>query len=104
MIVVNIFGLTYNCHLSLFSQQTEDEKDLEYAFFGIYDGHGGREASQYAKVLDKTSTLKTLQIRRIRKRVLDIRYIEIRRYSYASLLNPHPNLSKMTLVTIDDVY
>ena len=33
-----------------FSQQTEDEKDLEYAFFGIYDGHGGKEASQYAKV------------------------------------------------------
>jgi hypothetical protein len=38
------------CHCSLDSQQTEDEKDLEYAFFGIYDGHGGREASQYAKV------------------------------------------------------
>jgi protein phosphatase 1D len=35
------------------SQQTEDEKDLEYAFFGIYDGHGGKEASQFAKV--KTS-------------------------------------------------
>ena len=34
----------------LYSQQTEDEKDLEYAFFGIYDGHGGREAAQYAKV------------------------------------------------------
>ena len=24
-------------------QQTEDEKDLEYAFFGIFDGHGGKE-------------------------------------------------------------
>ena len=31
-------------------QQTEDEKDLEYAYFGIFDGHGGREASLYAKV------------------------------------------------------
>lgn len=30
-------------------QQTEDEKDLEYAFFGIFDGHGGREAAQFAK-------------------------------------------------------
>ena len=31
-------------------QQTEDEKDLEYAFFGIFDGHGGREAAVFAKV------------------------------------------------------
>ena len=31
-------------------QQTEDEKDLEYAFFGIFDGHGGREAAIFAKV------------------------------------------------------
>lgn len=30
-------------------QQTEDEKDLEYAFFGIFDGHGGREAAMFAK-------------------------------------------------------
>ncbi|ERL87851.1 uncharacterized protein LOC109540064 [Dendroctonus ponderosae] len=30
-------------------QQTEDEKDLEYAFFGIFDGHGGVEAAGYAK-------------------------------------------------------
>jgi serine/threonine protein phosphatase PrpC len=30
-------------------QQSEDEKDLEYAFFGIYDGHGGQEAAVYAK-------------------------------------------------------
>lgn len=30
-------------------QQTEDEKDLEYAYFGIFDGHGGREAAIYAK-------------------------------------------------------
>lgn len=30
-------------------QQTEDERDLEYAFFGIYDGHGGGEAAAYAK-------------------------------------------------------
>lgn len=30
-------------------QQTEDGRDLEYAFFGIYDGHGGSEAAAYAK-------------------------------------------------------
>lgn len=30
-------------------QQTEDEKDLEYAYFGIFDGHGGREAALFAK-------------------------------------------------------
>ncbi|CAG0888268.1 unnamed protein product [Cyprideis torosa] len=30
-------------------QQTEDSKGLEYAFFGIYDGHGGREAAHFAK-------------------------------------------------------
>ena len=30
-------------------RQTEDEKDLEYAFFGIFDGHGGREAALFAK-------------------------------------------------------
>ena len=24
--------------------------DLEYAFFGIFDGHGGKEAAIYAKV------------------------------------------------------
>ena len=31
-------------------QQTEDEMDLEYAFFGIFDGHGGKEAALFAKV------------------------------------------------------
>lgn len=30
-------------------QQTPDMKDLEYAFFGIFDGHGGSEAATYAK-------------------------------------------------------
>lgn len=30
-------------------QQTEDEKDLEYAFFGIFDGHGGQQAATFAK-------------------------------------------------------
>uniref|UniRef100_A0A2M3Z5T5 Protein phosphatase 1d n=1 Tax=Anopheles braziliensis TaxID=58242 RepID=A0A2M3Z5T5_9DIPT len=30
-------------------QQTENEQNLEYAFFGIYDGHGGAEASLFAK-------------------------------------------------------
>lgn len=39
-------------------QQTEDEKDLEYAFFGIFDGHGGREAAIFAKVSTSTIRLK----------------------------------------------
>ena len=39
----DIFSVAY--------QQTDDEKDLEYAFFGIFDGHGGREAAQFAKVV-----------------------------------------------------
>ncbi|XP_058447574.1 uncharacterized protein LOC131427976 [Malaya genurostris] len=30
-------------------QQAENDQSLEYAFFGIYDGHGGAEASLYAK-------------------------------------------------------
>lgn len=30
-------------------QQSEDECDLEFAFFGIFDGHGGAEAAAYAK-------------------------------------------------------
>lgn len=30
-------------------QQSDDKKDLEYAFFGIYDGHGGSEAAAFAK-------------------------------------------------------
>uniref|UniRef100_A0A6M2CZA1 Protein phosphatase 2c n=1 Tax=Rhipicephalus microplus TaxID=6941 RepID=A0A6M2CZA1_RHIMP len=30
-------------------QQTKDKTDLEYAYFGIFDGHGGREAALYAK-------------------------------------------------------
>ncbi|XP_014603224.1 PREDICTED: hybrid signal transduction protein dokA isoform X1 [Polistes canadensis] len=30
-------------------QQTPDDKDLEYAFFGIFDGHGGGEAAAFAK-------------------------------------------------------
>ena len=29
--------------------KTEDGKDLEYAYFGIFDGHGGPEAAKYAK-------------------------------------------------------
>ena len=42
------FGVAY--------QQTADEKDLEYAFFGIFDGHGGREAALFAKVSIRQST------------------------------------------------
>jgi len=30
-------------------QPTTDERDLLYAYFGIFDGHGGREAANYAK-------------------------------------------------------
>lgn len=37
----DIFSVAY--------QSSADEKDLEYAFFGIFDGHGGREAAQFAK-------------------------------------------------------
>ena len=40
--ILDVFSVAY--------QQTNDEKDLEYAFFGIFDGHGGREAAQFAKV------------------------------------------------------
>ena len=39
----------YCSFFSVAYQQTEDEKDLEYAYFGIFDGHGGREAAVYAK-------------------------------------------------------
>lgn len=38
-------------------QQTEDEMDLEYAFFGIFDGHGGKEAALFAKVSSSSITL-----------------------------------------------
>ena len=31
-------------------QQSEDGEDLEYAFIGIFDGHGGKEAALFAKV------------------------------------------------------
>lgn len=30
-------------------QQSVDLKDLEYAFFGIFDGHGGPQAASFAK-------------------------------------------------------
>ena len=30
-------------------QQTEDGEDLEYAYFGIFDGHGGKEAAVFAR-------------------------------------------------------
>jgi len=30
-------------------QPTADDRDLLYAYFGIFDGHGGREAALYAK-------------------------------------------------------
>ena len=46
------FGVAY--------QQTTDEKDLEYAFFGIFDGHGGREAALFAKVSQKIILLENI--------------------------------------------
>ena len=30
-------------------QRTSDKKDIEYAFFGIFDGHDGKEAAHFAK-------------------------------------------------------
>ncbi|XP_063240601.1 uncharacterized protein LOC134541254 [Bacillus rossius redtenbacheri] len=30
-------------------ERTQDNKDLKYAFFGIFDGHGGQEAAKFAK-------------------------------------------------------
>lgn len=52
--------VTAHCHqgdrkymedvFSVAYQQTDDQQDLEFAFFGIFDGHGGREAALYAKV------------------------------------------------------
>ncbi|XP_058129590.1 uncharacterized protein LOC131272004 [Anopheles coustani] len=36
-------------YFSVAYQQTENDQNLEYAFFGIYDGHGGAEASLFAK-------------------------------------------------------
>lgn len=30
-------------------QENKSKTGLEYAFFGIFDGHGGREAAQFAK-------------------------------------------------------
>lgn len=30
-------------------QEWENKKDLEYAFVGIYDGHGGAEAAKFAR-------------------------------------------------------
>ena len=39
-------------------QQTEDEMDLEYAFFGIFDGHGGKEAALFAKVSKKLTQVR----------------------------------------------
>lgn len=30
-------------------EPSEDEHKLEFAFFGIFDGHGGKEAARFAK-------------------------------------------------------
>lgn len=30
-------------------QKSDNGKDLDYAYFGIFDGHGGYSASQFAK-------------------------------------------------------
>lgn len=41
-------------------QRTHDKKDIEYAFFGIFDGHGGKEAAHFAKdnLMDNIVSLK----------------------------------------------
>lgn len=36
-------------YFSVAYQPTRDETELEYAFFGIFDGHGGNEAAAFAK-------------------------------------------------------
>lgn len=36
-------------YFSVAYQQSENVTDLEYAFIGIYDGHGGAEAAKFAK-------------------------------------------------------
>ncbi|XP_037936154.1 uncharacterized protein LOC119670108 [Teleopsis dalmanni] len=36
-------------YFSVAYQQSDNAKDLEYAFIGIYDGHGGAEAAAFAK-------------------------------------------------------
>lgn len=35
--------------ISVVYQERPDKKGLEYVFFGIFDGHGGREAADFAK-------------------------------------------------------
>ena len=42
-------------------QRTHDKKDIEYAFFGIFDGHGGKEAAHFAKdnLMDNIVSLRT---------------------------------------------
>ena len=41
-------------------QRTDDKKDIEYAFFAIFDGHGGKEAANFAKdnLMDNIVSLK----------------------------------------------
>eukprot|EP00096_Caligus_rogercresseyi_P004837 TRINITY_DN1938_c0_g1_i1.p1 TRINITY_DN1938_c0_g1~~TRINITY_DN1938_c0_g1_i1.p1 ORF type:complete len:556 (-),score=169.99 TRINITY_DN1938_c0_g1_i1:278-1945(-) len=36
-------------YFSVAYQQTHDDNDLEYAYFGIFDGHGGKDAALFAK-------------------------------------------------------
>lgn len=36
-------------YFSIAYQRTDDDKDLEFAYFGIFDGHGGSEAALFAK-------------------------------------------------------
>ena len=36
---------------SVVYEQTEDEAGLAFAYFGIFDGHGGAEAALFAKVI-----------------------------------------------------
>lgn len=36
-------------YFSVAYQESETEKDLEYAFIGIYDGHGGCDAAKFTR-------------------------------------------------------
>ena len=36
-------------YFSVAYHKTDDGRNLEYAYFGIFDGHGGPDAAKYAK-------------------------------------------------------
>lgn len=32
-----------------YQESDDDKNNLQYAFFGVYDGHGGKEAANFAR-------------------------------------------------------